>query len=208
MKKFIRFNLQRFDGEGAGAGDGGQDKKPGGEPTFSQADLDRIVGERLAREKEKTKDYDDLKKKAAAHDKAEAEKLSEVERLTKEKGESDSKAAQAIATANARLILSEMKLVASTAGIPADRLDAAVKLADLSGVKVADDGTITGAKEALEACLKANPFLKGAPGAVGSGGGNPGAGDKLSAAEEGKKIASERNKQQTATGGLDLWAKK
>lgn len=200
--KFIRFDLQRFDGEAdKAAGDG--DPKAGGEQTFTQAELDRIVGERLAREKEKTKDYDDLKKKAAAHDKAEAEKLSEVERLTKEKGEAESRSAQAIATANARLILAEVKLVSATAGIPADKLDAAVKLADLSGVKVADDGTITGAKEALEACLKAYPFLKAPAGAVGSGGGNPG-GDKLEPGALGRKMAAERNK--TGFGKQNPWA--
>lgn len=44
------------------AGDGGQG---GGtaptEKTFTQADLDRIVGERVARERDKYADYDDLK---------------------------------------------------------------------------------------------------------------------------------------------------
>jgi hypothetical protein len=42
--------------------------------TFSQADLDRIVTERLARESKRYSDYDDLKAKAEAADAAERER--------------------------------------------------------------------------------------------------------------------------------------
>lgn len=41
-----------------------------GEKTFTQADLDRVVRERLAREREKYADYDDLKTKAGEADKS------------------------------------------------------------------------------------------------------------------------------------------
>jgi hypothetical protein len=48
------------------------------EAAFSQADLDRIVADRIARERAKYKDYSDLKSKAAEHDKAvEAQKTAE-----------------------------------------------------------------------------------------------------------------------------------
>lgn len=49
---------------------GEQEKKPTGDegakpdPTFTQADVDRIVADRLKREREKYADYDDLKAKA------------------------------------------------------------------------------------------------------------------------------------------------
>jgi hypothetical protein len=39
-------------------------------PPASQADLDRIIGDRIARERAKFGDYDEVKKKAAEYDKA------------------------------------------------------------------------------------------------------------------------------------------
>ncbi|HZN75888.1 MAG TPA: hypothetical protein VFC00_30020 [Micromonosporaceae bacterium] len=48
---------------------GTDNKGTGTTATFSQADVDRIVRERLAREREKFSDYDDLKARAAEGDK-------------------------------------------------------------------------------------------------------------------------------------------
>lgn len=60
-----------------GAGDkGGQEFKP----IASQADLDRIIGERLSRERSRFADYDDLKAKAAEFDKAADAQKSELQR--------------------------------------------------------------------------------------------------------------------------------
>ncbi len=50
--------------EGAEGGPEGEGKQQKQEQTFTQADLDRVVTERLTREREKFKDYDDLKAKA------------------------------------------------------------------------------------------------------------------------------------------------
>lgn len=52
--------------------------------TFSQADVDRIVQERLGKEKGKYADYDDLKAKAAKVDELEASKKSDLEKLTEQ----------------------------------------------------------------------------------------------------------------------------
>ena len=48
----------------------------------SQADLDRIVGERVARERGKFADYDDLKAKAAKFDAADEASKSEVQKAS------------------------------------------------------------------------------------------------------------------------------
>lgn len=48
--------------------------------TFSQEEVNKIVGERLAREREKYSDYDVLKKKAAAFDEAEEAQKSELQK--------------------------------------------------------------------------------------------------------------------------------
>ena len=65
-----------------------EDTTPAGEgtpeagKTFTQADLDRVVGERLAREREKHADYDDLKTKAGRLAEIEAAQQTETEKLT------------------------------------------------------------------------------------------------------------------------------
>lgn len=71
------------------------------ERSFSQADVDRVVSERLARERSKFADYDDLKARAARADEAE-KRASELE------------AAQERAA-----LLSE---VSKSSGVPADVL--------------------------------------------------------------------------------------
>lgn len=51
-----------------------------GTKTFSQEELDRIISERVTREREKFKDYSDLKKKAEEHDKLVASQQTEQEK--------------------------------------------------------------------------------------------------------------------------------
>lgn len=79
--------------------------------TLSQADVDRIVKERLARERQKYADYDDLKAKAEAADssKTDLEKLTEqIEALKSENESNKLKALRAD--------------IASTKGVPAGLL--------------------------------------------------------------------------------------
>ncbi|MBI4494433.1 MAG: hypothetical protein HY690_16750 [Chloroflexi bacterium] len=51
--------------------------------TFTQVDVDRIVGERLARERERTKDYDTLKTAAAELQRLKAEAIAPDEEARK-----------------------------------------------------------------------------------------------------------------------------
>ncbi len=55
------------------------------EKTFSQDQLDAIVGERLARERAKYADYEELKAKAAKFDEAEEANKSELEKAVEER---------------------------------------------------------------------------------------------------------------------------
>lgn len=85
------------DGEPNEPKGGGNEPKGGGgnEPsrTFTQEDVDRIVGDRLKREAEKHSDYDALKDKASKFDELENAKKSEIEKVSGErdslKGEND-----------------------------------------------------------------------------------------------------------------------
>lgn len=63
------------------------DTPPGGNKTFTQEELDRIVSERLARERGKFADYDELKAKASQFDELTQSQQSDLERIT---GERDS----------------------------------------------------------------------------------------------------------------------
>lgn len=91
-----------------GNGDGGK--------TFTQEDLDRIVGERLAREREKFGDYDDLKSKATRFDEFEASQKTELERVTTER---DTLKTQADSTAQENLRLR----VATAKQLPGEMID-------------------------------------------------------------------------------------
>lgn len=70
-------------GSGSGGSNGGGEGGQSGQQqqTFSQADVDRIVGERLARERtSKFGDYDDLKAKATEFDKLRESQASDQEK--------------------------------------------------------------------------------------------------------------------------------
>lgn len=80
------------DGQGGNAGpgqpgqlggDGGQGggHQPGGQRTFTQAELEAIIGDRLARERAKYGDYDDLKSKASELDKIREAEKTDLEKL-------------------------------------------------------------------------------------------------------------------------------
>jgi hypothetical protein len=62
-----------------------QDPPEGGDDkTFTQAELDRIIADRLKRAEKQYADYDELKAKASKLDEQEAANKSEVERLTEQ----------------------------------------------------------------------------------------------------------------------------
>jgi hypothetical protein len=86
--------------------------------------------------------------------------------------EARAKAQEAEQRANERLIRAEVKAVATELGLV--DADAALALMDRSGVKIADDGSVEGVKEALEALVTVKPWLKKPAENVSIGGGtNP-----------------------------------
>lgn len=71
---------------------GGKDKS---ETTFTQADVDRVVTERLAREREKYKDYDDLKAQVEGAKTAEQKLSDKIAELEAKHAESEARALRA-----------------------------------------------------------------------------------------------------------------
>lgn len=142
--------------------------------TFTQEELDRILTDRLARDRKGREDYDDLKSKLTALEEAEAErekaKLSETERLEAEKAaalqaaeDAKSERDKALTAANQRLIKAEFRALARELNIRADALDDAYKLADMSEVSVDDDGNIAGVEDVVKALLTNKPYLADQP---------------------------------------------
>jgi hypothetical protein len=96
---------------------------------FTQADVDRIVTDRVTRERAKFADYGDLKKKAAAA-------MSEQERAV---ADAEARGAQAAAgKAGARLVRAEFR-AAAAGTVDAETLNAYLEDVDLSRF-VGDDG--------------------------------------------------------------------
>ena len=129
--------------------------------TFTQAELDRIVQDRLARERGKFGDYDDLKAKAAKLDELEAANQTELERerAAREQAERERDELKAGKRDAARraAILAE----ASKAGAADPELVAEL-LASSAQVTIDDAGTVTGHDTAVAALLEQRPILKGA----------------------------------------------
>jgi hypothetical protein len=135
--------------------------------TFTQEDLDRIVADRIARERKKFADYEDIRKKAEEYEKALEEKrlaeLSEKERAEEiarkaqeEKSELERQLAEYKAQVEREKIHNAFITAATSANIA--YIDDALRLADLSAVKV-EDGKVIGIDAVVESLVKNKPFL-------------------------------------------------
>lgn len=162
------------EGDEGGAGDGGEGDPP---KSFTQADVDRIVQERLSRAKLKPpSDYEDLKTKAAKLDELEAASRSDLEKAQEAQRKADERATAAEARANetARRHAIEREAGKQKAADPDDVfavLQTTSKYRDM--VTMDDDGQVTGVEEAVKAILTDKPHLVGktsTPAGDGDGG--------------------------------------
>jgi ribosomal protein L24 len=96
------------------------------------------------------------------------------EGLTKVQKDADEKTTAAQQAANDRIIRAEMKAAALKAGMV--DLDG-LKLADLSKVKLLEDGSLEGADDLMKALKEAKPYLFGSAGDTGHAGKPPPAKD-------------------------------
>ena len=140
--------------------------------TFTQEELDKIVADRIARERkkyDKFSDYDEIKTKASEYEKAlEEKRLAELsaqeraEELAKkfeaERNDYAKQLEEFKTKVERQQILNEFIKAAPSANIPADRIDAALKLADLSAVKVGEDG-VEGLADVMKSLVEQYSFL-------------------------------------------------
>lgn len=228
----LKLNLQLFaadDGASGGAGgEGGGGEGAGGsggnggngEKTFTQAELDQHVQQRVARAEKaaqkalaKQLGFDSVeamhatlkpenkdKDKKDLLDPADVDKLVDEKIKAREKEQNDK--------TFKRLLNAEVKVMANELGF-ADWEDAAA-LADLSAVKENDKGELEGIKDALEALAKKKPHLLKAK----QGSGRIGANINSNSPEDKKKrheeIANLAKNRGTIGGQAvnDPWARK
>jgi len=128
--------------------------------TFSQAEVDKLIKERLGRERKKNADkyadYGDLKNKAVAFDEAERSKLDEVERLQLELKEAQDAASSAVAEAQTQAIATAVMSEAAKLDFVDPSL--AYKLVTLDEINY-ESGEVVGAEEAVKAVAESHPYL-------------------------------------------------
>ncbi|MDQ3786268.1 MAG: hypothetical protein M3422_03375, partial [Actinomycetota bacterium] len=128
-------------------------------PTFTQDDVNRIVAERIARERQKYEGFDDLKDKAAKYDALQAENATEVEKAVAQAVETTR--ADAAKTMNNTLVRAEVKALAAAAQFH-DPADAAALLADKFGqvpVNASGEVDVTAAKALVDQLAADKPHL-------------------------------------------------
>lgn len=153
--------------------------------TFTQADIDRIIKDRLERERAKYADYDALKARVAAIEEQERQQVtgrnqeeSEIKALEARVAEAERARDEALAQSRERLLRAEVTAAAAAKGFayPGD----VVRLADLSGVSIDDAGQVDGVLEALDRLASERPdYLRRTPAPGIDGGASGPAGDDL-----------------------------
>jgi hypothetical protein len=141
------------DGGDPPAGDGQENPPAGDQPpadppkTYTQADIDKAVEARLARERSKFKDYDDIKAKAARLDELEQANASDLEKAVK--AAQDETRAAVVREYGQKLAAGILKAELSQRMKPAD---ADALISDLNlGKFVTDDGDVD--SDALKAVI-------------------------------------------------------
>lgn len=180
-------------------GDGGS---PDEGKTFTQADVDRIVQDRLTRERSKFADYDNLKTKASEFDKLQSEQMSELEKAQERAAAAEK--AKTEAEIEARQARTEAAVIAVAAGKVVDP-DAAFRLIDPSQITYGDDGKPTNVTELLDQLIEDKPWLKpGLPPVAGEKPAGQGArGGEVIGREQLKTMTSEEIVKARQEGRLD-----
>ncbi len=166
----------------AAADDGGSASSKGnGEKMLPQSEVDRIVQDRLARAAKGQPSKDELTELRAAKVKLEEIEqagASELEKANTAREKAEAKAAEATSRAEQALIRATALAELSKQGV--SNVEGALRALDKTGLTVGDDGTVSGAEEAVKNLLETIPEFVGKvvhqkvdQGARGGGSGDP-----------------------------------
>ena len=123
-----------------------------------QAYIDRINSRTRRDERNKFKDYNELKARAGRADELEQAQLTEAEKMEARAIEAEKKVTDAQAQIADAMIASQVKVRASQMGVVDP--DAAFLLLDRTNVQYAD-GNVTGVDDAIASLLEDKPYLRG-----------------------------------------------
>ena len=123
-----------------------------------QAYIDRINSKTRRDERNKFKDYNELKARAGRADELEQAQLTEAEKMEARAIEAEKKVTDAQAQIADAMIASQVKVRASQMGVVDP--DAAFLLLDRTNVQYAD-GAVTGVDDAIASLLEDKPYLRG-----------------------------------------------
>ena len=123
-----------------------------------QAYIDRINSRTRRDERNKFKDYSDLKARAARADELEQAQLTGAEKMEARAIEAEKKVTDAQAQIADAMIASQVKVRASQMGVVDP--DAAFVLLDRTNVQYVD-GAVTGVDDAIASLLEDKPYLRG-----------------------------------------------
>ena len=108
-------------------------------------------------------EFKTLRARARRADELEGTTRQVEEDLTEQLNKAKADRAQALASAEAALMRSQVNAILTQRGVPVERHQDAYLLADKSGIKVSlGDGTVTGAEESVQALIESRPWLVGA----------------------------------------------
>lgn len=160
------------------------------ERRYSVEEVNKIVENRLARERAKYPDYDDLKAKAGRLDELEQQQMGELEKANKRSADLEQQLAEATAARKDSLL--RAAVVSEAAKRNVIDPDAALALVDRSLLEFGDDGAPTNIADAMDQLLKAKPYLVG-------GGATRGSADQGARGSESGKGQLSRDQLQTMT---------
>jgi len=124
----------------------------GGDRTFTQAEVDALIKERLGRTKAQYADYDDLKAKAQAWAEYEEKQKSELQKANERATKAETERQAALQTAQERMV--KATFIAEAAGLNVKRPQDAYALAKADGLQFEVTGdSVSGVKEAVQALV-------------------------------------------------------
>lgn len=187
----------------------GTENNTGAGKTFTQEEFDRIIAERIARERKKFADYEDIKTKVVDYEKQLEEKrladLSDIERANEaaKKFESEKQSLEQ-KLADIQNQIKQEKLmnafIKAATGANITYIDDAMKLADLSAVEFDEQGNVKGVEDVVKTLVLNKPFLVGQakPQEIG-GPSNPTPQGQTKATEQILRDAAEKARQSGRT---------
>lgn len=136
--------------------------EPPSDKTFNQEQVDRIVQERLARQKAQFQGYDEFKTKAEQFDEMQQQQMSELEKANKRAADLERELADATAARQESLL--RASVVAEAAKRNVVDPDAAMALIDRTSLEFDEQGQPVNIATAMDSLLEQRPYLVAAAG--------------------------------------------